>query len=107
MFLFSYEDGSIRLWDSRTATVIISFNGHIPEDDIGIFRATSEAHACVVEGQLGNCGFVTVEITSLHFLFPSPELLTASGLSEHSGFLLTTGKDALIKGNAERPDPRL
>lgn len=39
----------------------------------------------------------TDQITSLHFLFPSTELLNASGLSEHAGFLLTTGKDALIK----------
>lgn len=39
----------------------------------------------------------TDQITSLHFLFPSTELLNAFGLSEHSGFLLTTGKDALIK----------
>lgn len=39
----------------------------------------------------------TDQITSLHFLFPSPDLLNASGLSEHAGFLLTTGKDALIK----------
>lgn len=39
----------------------------------------------------------TDQITSLHFLFPSPELLNTAGLTEHSGFLLTTGKDALIK----------
>lgn len=61
------KDTDIILWDLITETGLFRLRGH------------------------------TDQITSLHFLFPSPELLTASGLNEHSGFLLTTGKDALIK----------
>lgn len=109
MFLFSYEDGSIRLWDSRTATVIISFNGHksavtkLAFDNAGVRLASGSKDTDIIlwdlitETGLFRLRGHTDQITSLHFLFPSPELLTASGLSEHSGFLLTTGKDALIK----------
>lgn len=106
---FSYEDGSIRLWDSRTATVIISFNGHksavtkLAFDNAGVRLASGSKDTDIIlwdlitETGLFRLRGHTDQITSLHFLFPSPELLTSSGLNEHSGFLLTTGKDALIK----------
>jgi U3 small nucleolar RNA-associated protein 12 len=109
MSLLRYEDGSIRLWDSRTATVIISFNGHksavtkLAFDNAGVRLASGSKDTDIIlwdlitETGLFRLRGHTDQITSLHFLFPSPELLTASGLSEHSGFLLTTGKDALIK----------
>lgn len=109
MCLLSYEDGSIRLWDSRTATVIISFNGHksavtkLAFDNAGVRLASGSKDTDIIlwdlitETGLFRLRGHTDQITSLHFLFPSPELLTASGLNEHSGFLLTTGKDALIK----------
>lgn len=109
MCLLSYEDGSIRLWDSRTATVIISFNGHksavtkLAFDNAGVRLASGSKDTGIIlwdlitETGLFRLRGHTDQITSLHFLFPSPELLTASGLNEHSGFLLTTGKDALIK----------
>lgn len=109
MYLLSYEDGSIRLWDSRTATVIISFNGHksavtkLAFDNAGVRLASGSKDTDIIlwdlitETGLFRLRGHTDQITSLHFLFPSPELLTASGLNEHPGFLLTTGKDALIK----------
>lgn len=105
----SYEDGSIRIWDSRTSTIIISFNGHksavtqLAFDNAGVRLASGSKDTDIILWDLiGEVGLFrlrghTDQITSLHFLFPSPELLNASGLSEHSGFLLTTGKDALIK----------
>lgn len=107
--LFRYEDGSIRLWDSRTGTVIISFNGHksavtkLAFDNAGVRLASGSKDTDIIvwdlitEVGLFKLRGHTDQITSLHFLFPSQELLTASGLSEHAGFLLTTGKDALIK----------
>lgn len=39
----------------------------------------------------------TDQITSLHFVFPSTEMLNSAGMSDHAGFLLTTSKDSLIK----------
>ncbi|KAJ5510131.1 Small-subunit processome Utp12 [Penicillium expansum] len=109
IFAVGYEDGSIRLWDSRTATVIISFNGHksavtkLAFDNAGVRLASGSKDTDIIlwdlitETGLFRLRGHTDQITSLHFLFPSPELLTASGLNEHPGFLLTTGKDALIK----------
>ncbi|OQD75982.1 hypothetical protein PENDEC_c005G04481 [Penicillium decumbens] len=109
IFAVGYEDGSIRIWDSRTSTIIISFNGHksaitqLAFDNAGVRLASGSKDTDIIIWDLiSEVGLFklrghTDQITSLHFLFPSAELLTASGLSEHSGFLLTTGKDALIK----------
>ncbi|KAJ6105520.1 hypothetical protein N7512_009037 [Penicillium capsulatum] len=109
IFAVGYEDGSIRVWDSRTSTVIISFNGHksaitqLAFDNAGVRLASGSKDTDIILWDLiAEVGLFrlrghTDQITSLHFLFPSPELLNAAGLSEHAGFLLTTGKDALIK----------
>ncbi|RLL95487.1 hypothetical protein CFD26_102926 [Aspergillus turcosus] len=109
VFAVGYEDGSIRIWDSRTATVIISFNGHksavtrLAFDAAGVRVASgSKDTDIIVWDLLAEVGLFklrghTDQVTSLHFLNLSSELLHAAGLSEHAGFLLTTGKDSLIK----------
>lgn len=107
--LHSYDDGSIRIWDSRTSTIIISFNGHksavtqLAFDNAGVRLASGSKDTdmilwdLIAEVGLFRLRGHTDQITSLHFLFPSAELLNSFGLSDHAGFLLTTGKDALIK----------
>ncbi|KAB8271899.1 hypothetical protein BDV30DRAFT_212909 [Aspergillus minisclerotigenes] len=109
IFAVGYEDGTIRLWDSRTATVMISFNGHksaithLAFDSAGVRLASGSKDTDIILWDLiGEVGLFklrghTDQVTSLHFLVPSMELLNAAGLSEHAGFLLTTGKDSLIK----------
>ncbi|KAJ5390831.1 Small-subunit processome Utp12 [Penicillium cataractarum] len=109
IFAVGYEDGSIRIWDSRTSTIIISFNGHksavtqLAFDNAGVRLASGSKDTDIILWDLiAEVGIFrlrghTDQITSLNFLFPSTELLNASGLSEHAGFLLTTGKDSLIK----------
>ncbi|GKZ79058.1 hypothetical protein AnigIFM56816_002929 [Aspergillus niger] len=109
IFAVGYEDGSIRIWDSRTETVIISFNGHksaitqLAFDSTGVRLASGSRDTDIIVWDLvAEVGLFklrghTDQITSLHFLTPSIELLNEAGLSEHAGFLLTTGKDALIK----------
>ncbi|KAI9931525.1 hypothetical protein ASPWEDRAFT_151247 [Aspergillus wentii DTO 134E9] len=109
IFAVGYEDGSIRLWDSRTATVIISFNGHksaitqLAFDNAGVRLVSGSKDTDIILWDLiAEVGLFklrghTDQITSLHFVVPSIELLNAAGLSDHAGFLLTTGKDALIK----------
>ncbi|KAL4741007.1 hypothetical protein BDV11DRAFT_183996 [Aspergillus similis] len=109
IFAVGYEDGSIRLWDSRTETVMISFNGHksaitqLAFDSAGVRLASGSRDTDIILWDLiSEVGLFklrghTDQITSLHFLVPSPELLNEAGLSEHAGFLITTGKDALIK----------
>ncbi|CAI7677603.1 hypothetical protein N7533_006619 [Penicillium manginii] len=109
IFAVGYDDGSIRIWDSRTGSIIISFNGHksaitkLAFDNVGVRLASGSRDTDIIlwdlisETGLFKLRGHTDQITSLHFLFPSPELLSASGMSDHAGFLLTTGKDALIK----------
>ncbi|KAL3481139.1 hypothetical protein BJX99DRAFT_219127 [Aspergillus californicus] len=109
IFAVGYEDGSIRLWDSRTETVIISFNGHksaitqLRFDSAGVRLASGSRDTDIILWDLiSEVGLFklrghTDQVTSLNFLVPSLELLNAAGLSDHAGFLITTGKDALIK----------
>ncbi|PYI28210.1 WD domain protein [Aspergillus indologenus CBS 114.80] len=109
IFAVGYEDGSIRLWDSRTESVIISFNGHksaitqLAFDNAGVRLASGSKDTDIILWDLiAEVGLFkmrghTDQITSLNFLTPSTELLNAAGLSDHAGFLLSTGKDALIK----------
>ena len=107
--MFRYEDGSIRVWDSRTATVIISFNGHktaitqLAFDDAGVRLASGSKDTDITLWDLiGEVGLFklrghTDQITSLHFLFAPEKLLRDRGLGDHPGFLLSTGKDSLVK----------
>ncbi|KAA8643588.1 hypothetical protein EYZ11_009493 [Aspergillus tanneri] len=109
IFAVGYEDGSIRVWDSRTATVIISFNGHksaitqLAFDSAGVRLASGSRDTDIILWDLvAEVGLFklrghTDQVTSLRFLVPSMEMLNAAGLSDHAGFLITTGKDSLIK----------
>ncbi|KAJ9307274.1 hypothetical protein DTO217A2_3153 [Paecilomyces variotii] len=112
IFAVGYEDGSIRLWDSRISTIIISFNGHksaithLAFDKAGVRLASGSRDTDVIVWDLiAEVGLFklrghTDQVTSLHFLNPSGEYseeLTGATHSDHGGFLLTTGKDSLIK----------
>ena len=113
VFAIGYSDGSIRVWDARTGTVIISFNGHrsaitilkfdgsgvrlasgSKDTDIVIWDLVSETGLFKLRGHKG-------EITALHFLHPSKEDNEETGIAteidtDHA-FLLSTSKDSLIK----------
>ncbi|KAI2477104.1 F-box/WD repeat containing protein pof1 [Pyrenophora tritici-repentis] len=111
VFAVGYTDGSIRIWDARTSTVIISFNGHksavtvltfdqsgvrlasgSKDTDIVIWDLVSETGLFKLRGHKG-------QITGLHFLHPG----SASDedgevdMDADQAFLLSTSKDALIK----------
>lgn len=121
-----YGDGSIRIWDSRIATIIINFNGHrsaittLAFDTSGARLASGARDTDIIIWDLvAEVGLYKLrghkdQITALHFLKPSRTHAeagrnsdtngngaTADGhppISEgHVGFLLTTSKDALIK----------
>lgn len=121
-----YGDGSIRIWDSRIATVIINFNGHrsaittLAFDTSGARLASGARDTDIIIWDLvAEIGLYKLrghkdQITALHFLKPSRTHaeagrnsdmdgngVTADGHSPinegHVGFLLTTSKDALIK----------
>lgn len=112
VFAVGYADGSIRIWDSRTTTVILRFNGHksgvttlafdqsgvrlasgAKDTDIIIWDLVSEVGLFKLRGHKG-------QITGLHFIHPGPptdeEQENGTGDAEQP-FLLSTSKDALIK----------
>jgi U3 small nucleolar RNA-associated protein 12 len=115
VFAVGYSDGSIRVWDARTATVVISFNGHksavtllafdrsgvrlasgSKDTDIVIWDLVSEVGLFKLRGHKG-------QITGLHFLHPAKttkaveEDMIESEVDTDQTFLLSTSKDALIK----------
>ncbi|KAL3424794.1 WD domain-containing protein [Phlyctema vagabunda] len=119
IYAVGYEDGSIRLWDSKIASVIVAFNGHksavtlLSFDSAGIRLASGSRDTDIIVWDLvAEVGLFKLrghkdQVTGLQFLQPeapvsddkNDDTLTGhdsnQGLSE--GFLLTTGKDALIK----------
>jgi len=120
-----YADGSIRLWDSRIATIIISFNGHrsaittLAFDKSGVRLASGAKDTDIIIWDLvSEIGLFKLrghkdQITALQFLQPSDtenhdddnqpngngvsSQESANGHEDHAGFLLSTSKDALIK----------
>ncbi|KAF2196838.1 WD40 repeat-like protein [Delitschia confertaspora ATCC 74209] len=112
VFAVGYNDGSIRIWDARMGSVIISFNGHksaittlafdgsgvrlasgARDTDIVIWDLVSEVGLFKLRGHKG-------QITALHFLHPTKGDETDGAEPEldlDQPFLLSTSKDSLIK----------
>ncbi|KAI5295032.1 hypothetical protein KEM52_002557 [Ascosphaera acerosa] len=116
IFAVGYDDGSVRLWDSRLGTVMIAFNGHktavtqLAFDGAGVRLASGAKDTDIIIWDLiAEVGSVklrghTGQITSLHFLTPSAATADGEGeaglLNDPSmkpGFLLSTAKDSLVK----------
>ncbi|EAA34479.1 WD40 repeat-like protein [Neurospora crassa] len=118
VFAVGYEDGSIRLWDSKISTTIVSFNGHksaitiLAFDKSGVRLASGAKDTDVIVWDLvAEVGQYKLrghkdQITGLRFIEPEPQIPEGGDDEEQAmvldneateGFLLTTGKDALIK----------
>lgn len=117
VFAVGYEDGSIRLWDSKIATIIVSFNGHksaittLSFDKSGVRLASGSKDTDVVVwdlvAEVGQCKLRghKDQITGLQFIEPEPhtqdeetdQAMILGGEGQGEGFILTTGKDSLIK----------
>ncbi|KAK4940154.1 beta transducin [Elasticomyces elasticus] len=116
VFAVGYEDGKIRIWDSRTATVVITFNGHktaityLKFDRSGVRLASGSKDTDIILWDLvAEVGLYRLrghkdQITSLNFLTVD-NTQTADGADQDEAaeddtsdtFLLSTSKDALIK----------
>ncbi|KAI9825768.1 MAG: hypothetical protein M1826_006870 [Phylliscum demangeonii] len=118
VFAVGYEDGSIRLWDATISAVIVSFNGHrsavttLAFDESGVRLASGSKDTDIIVWDLvAEVGLFKLrghrdQITGLHFLRQDVSRdPTSDGMATteyqnagiHDGFLLTTGKDSLIK----------
>ncbi|KAH8815062.1 WD40-repeat-containing domain protein [Xylogone sp. PMI_703] len=116
IFAVGYDDGSIRVWDSKIGNVIVSFNGHrsavtiLSFDQSGVRLASGSKDTDVIVWDLvAEVGLFRLrghkdQITGLKFLHPRPEensTPTTDGPPEEpgqsEGFLVSVGKDALIK----------
>lgn len=116
-FAVGYEDGSIRLWDSKIATVVVSFNGHksaitqLAFDKAGVRLASGSRDTDIIVWDLvAEVGQYKLrghkdQVTGLDFVEPGPRVvdedgtqaMAVDGESVSEGFLLTTGKDSLLK----------
>ncbi|KAL7953943.1 WD40 repeat-like protein [Trichoderma compactum] len=117
MFAVGYEDGSIRIWDSKIATVLVNFNGHksaithLVFDKSGVRLASGSKDTDIIVwdlvaevGQFKLRGHKD-QITGLRFLEPESQVsgedgnkaMILNGEDAPDGFLLSTGKDSLLK----------
>ncbi|EXJ90989.1 hypothetical protein A1O1_04096 [Capronia coronata CBS 617.96] len=116
VFAVGYEDGKIRIWDSRTATVIITFNGHktavtqLKFDRSGVRLASGSRDTDIILWDLvAEVGLYRLrghkdQITSLNFLTVDDNAALSGETQDEQSenrdsdqFLLSTSKDALIK----------
>lgn len=112
VYAVGYDDGSIRLWDSKITTVILNLNGHksaitiLAFDKSGARLASGSKDTDVIlwdlvaeVGQFKLRGHKD-QVTGLHFVEPDPQVedeQTQKAMVLGEGFLLTTSKDSLIK----------
>ena len=118
IFAVGYEDGRIRLWDYRTATVIVTFNGHksavtqLAFDTAGVRLVSGSRDTDLILWDLvGEVGLFKLrghkdEITSVNFLHSEAndseernDVIQKHGVnsSGQPGYILSTSKDALMK----------
>ncbi|RKF55174.1 putative WD repeat-containing protein C3D6.12 [Erysiphe neolycopersici] len=121
IFAVGYEDGSIRVWDSKTSTTIVKFNGHRSEitvlrfDCSGVRLASGSKDTDIILWDLiDEVGLFKFrghkdQITGLEFFKPITNyedytgedgqtlVVSEDDIGATERFLITTSKDALIK----------
>ncbi|KAL9588083.1 MAG: hypothetical protein Q9203_003111 [Teloschistes exilis] len=124
IFAVGHGDGTIRIWDSRIASIIVNFNGHrsavtvLAFNDEGSHLASGSKDTDIIIWDLiAEVGLYKLrghenQITGLHFLHPKSKSARGrdqdengnegseafeNGGNARSSFLLTTSKDAKIK----------
>ena len=123
--MYRYGDGSIRIWDSRIAALIIKFNGHRSavtslafDKEGGRLASGAKDTDIIVWDLISEVGLYRLrghenQITGLQFLQPDDDPNVSdsrhvngngtridgfsNSFSNHLGYLLTTSKDARLK----------
>ncbi|KAK0468320.1 WD40-repeat-containing domain protein [Desarmillaria tabescens] len=107
-FAVGYADGSIRLWDAGSGSVMSTFNGHkksvtaLAFDEEGTRLASgSQDTDLIVWDVVAEAGLFRLrghrdQITAIRFLKAADNLPSTSNAS-FSGFLLTISKDTFLK----------
>ncbi|KAI6152009.1 WD40-repeat-containing domain protein [Pisolithus tinctorius] len=107
VFGVGYADGSIRLWDSGSSSVIATFNGHkkavtaLAFDNEGTRLASgSQDTDLIIWDIVAEAGLYRLrghrnEVTGVRFLVPQATLSTSA--DSPSSILLTVSKDTLMK----------
>lgn len=107
VFAVGYADGSIRLWDCKTATVVLSFNGHrsavatMAFDRSGTRLASGSKDAHIIVWDLiAEVGLYRLRghkdaVTKIEFLRGEDPAL--GGGDSTDSWLISAGKDSLIK----------
>ncbi|KAG6335537.1 hypothetical protein ID866_3567, partial [Astraeus odoratus] len=107
VFGVGYADGSIRLWDRNSASVIATFNGHkkavtaLAFDSHGTRLASgSQDTDLIIWDVVAEAGLYRLrghrnEITTIRFV--TPPALPSSSARLSSRFVLTASKDTLMK----------
>ncbi len=111
LFAVGYNDGQIRIWDSVTATVIITFNGHksaitqlVFDQSGGRLASGARDTDIILWDLIAEIGLYRLrghkdQITALRFL-TSPAAVGEHGAAlrdAESSHLLSASKDALLK----------
>ncbi|KAF3933964.1 Beta-TrCP [Dactylella cylindrospora] len=112
IFAVGHADGTIRLWDSKTGTIIVTFNGHksgitaLCYDSSGTRLASGSRDTDIIVWDLvAEVGLYKLrghkdQITGLEFLHFKAEDFPEDVVPQttvENGYLLTISKDTLIK----------
>jgi len=108
-FAIGYADGSIRIWDVASKSVIATFNGHkravtaLAFDDTGARLASgSQDTDLILWDVIGEAGLFRLrghrdQITSIRFLSKYPSSTPSTSTNATSWLLISSGKDTFVK----------
>ncbi|KAF8424595.1 WD40-repeat-containing domain protein [Tirmania nivea] len=113
VFAVGYNDGSIRIWDWKTAQLVITFNGHrsavtaLAFDRSGTRLVSGGKDAAIIVWDLvAEVGLYKLkghkdQVTKVQFLRGGSafdeEIQDTAETGDEDGYLISTGKDTLVK----------
>ncbi|KAH9077372.1 WD-repeat-containing protein [Lactarius deliciosus] len=108
-FAVGYADGSIRLWDAASGSVVATFNGHkravtaLAFDDAGVRLASgSQDTNIILWDVIGEAGLFRLrghrdQITNIRFLSKYPSSIASTSTITTTWLLVSSSKDTFVK----------